>query len=117
MWPQTLPRRGEISAFVLFRRFLALKVGAPLVLVNGIFGSISISRLSFLSVFAMSVASLRKYYQPGILILFCFSLHLVLRSWPFTINHEMLEALILALVLLESDFPREPKEGFLGIDT
>jgi hypothetical protein len=84
-----------------FRRFLALKVGAPLMLVHGIQWPLSYSFFSLGIAAAILVASLRKLYWPGLLVLFFVSLYLVVDTWPFTINHTVLETVILFLMLLE----------------
>jgi hypothetical protein len=95
---------ADEEAFILFRRFLALKIGAPLVLDHGLHGLPAVSWASLGAAGAICVASARTGCWPGLLVLLAFQGAGVWRSWPFTINHEFLEAVIVLLMLLD---PRE----------
>lgn len=99
------PGAAEGEALVFFRRFLALKIGAALVLGLWGQGSPIMASLSLCVVVAIGVACLRERFWPGLFCLFVAHAALVWQTWPFTLNHVLLEAVLLLLLLLD---PGEP---------
>src|SRR4051812_30790589 len=90
----------EQKAFLLFRRFFALKMGIPLIFEQGFTYWPEVSMVSLGAATAIIIASRHKGYFLGLLVLFLVSSSLVLASWPFTLNHVALETMVLLLLLL-----------------
>jgi hypothetical protein len=89
------------EAYLFFRRFIALKIGAPLLFDN-------VLQLPFppfvvipIVAAAVVVSGLRRHFQWGLLVILAISLGEIWLSWPFTLNHVVLEALIVGMMILD----------------
>jgi hypothetical protein len=100
------------EAYVFFRRFMALKIGFPEIFRDGLYKQPSLTLFSVVVAVSIGVASLRRFYWPGILVLTAIAFGHVFTSWPFTLNHGVLEAVILLLILL--DINETPEKSSLN---
>lgn len=97
----TLP--ADERNFTRFRRFLAMKVMAPFVFESGLWARPSISPTALLAVGLVALTFHRRFWRFGLLGVLAFSLLECWQSWPFTLNHIALEAVILFFLAVDVD--------------
>lgn len=99
------PTRYDDDAFVFFRRFVAVKVGTPWILPRGLYHPPELSWVSLGVLLAVIAACTRRYFWPGLLVLFGSACLHIWTTWPFTLNHAVLEAVVVLLLLLDTGEP------------
>jgi hypothetical protein len=92
-----LENRANI-AFRLFRQFLVLKIAVAFVFHENIYEYLSFSKILVLLVVILAGTS--RFYMPALLVVFCLCLYDIFYSWPFSINHQILEFVIIILMCL-----------------
>lgn len=95
----------EAFALRLFRQFLALKIALPFAFSEGIYWPLNFNSVLFLLIIFLAGSS--RFYLPALLIILGLSFYDIWYSWPFTINHQVLEFVIILLMCLVPE--NEPK--------
>lgn len=97
---------SDTQAFRLFRSFLALKIALPFAFADGNYSHISFQ--SSLILLAVVLTALPRFSHLGLIAVAGFSFFQCWLSWPFTINHHVLESVIVILMFL---VPEEEKQS------
>ena len=91
----------ETHALSLFRQFLALKVAIPFAFSDGIYWPLNLNAIFFLLIIFLVGSS--RFYLLALFVILTLSFYDILYSWPFTINHQFLEFVIILLMCLTPD--------------
>lgn len=89
---------SDTQAFRLFRLFLALKIALPFAFSDGNYWHLSFQ--SSLILLTVLLAGLPRFSSLGLTVIAGLSFYECWHSWPFTINHQVLELVMVVLMFL-----------------